>query len=95
MLNCLNHQVAYDKVKEALKKKALQMSPCPNADWWRALKELGIQTGRDPGEWDRVGFLRVTDPVGVRFPSESCTRYGVLYVPEEMVDKILVLGALP
>lgn len=95
MLNCPNHQVAHDKVKEVLEKKALQMSPCNAEVWWDALEDLGIQNSQSPGGWNRDGFLRVTDPVGVHFPSESCTRYGVLYVPDELAEKILVLGVLP
>ena len=82
-------KIAHDKIKEALKKKAQAMSPCNAEVWWDALEDLGIQNSHLYGGWNREGFLRITDPVGVYFPLESCTRYGVLYVPEELADKIL------
>lgn len=88
-------KIVQAKVSDALKKKAQAMSPCNAEVWWDALEDLGIQNSHLYGGWNRDGFLRITDPVGVHFPLESCTRHGVLYVPHDLAEKILVLGGLP
>jgi hypothetical protein len=93
-------KIVQAKVSDALKKKAQAMCPCNAEVWWDALEEIGIQTSHSAwcwvaGDWDRDGFLRITDPVGVHFPLESCHRHGVLYVPYDLAEKILALGGLP
>lgn len=96
-------KAVHEKVADFLKKKARAMSPCNAEVWWDALEDLGIQNSHSYGTqnihscggWNRDGFLRITDPVGVHFPLESCTRHGVLYVPHDLAEKILVLGGLP
>lgn len=88
-----DHEVAREKVRKALVRKSLEMCPCTKYKWWKALERLGIETELSAGGWDRPGFMRVTDPVGVVIGTDR--RHGVLYVPDGLAEKILALGGLP
>lgn len=91
----LDFRAVQGKVEESLKTKLKEMYPC-SADKWRLfLKEFGIIFDAPPERYMR-GFLRVADPMRGqiidgqgRFVGEWG---GVLHVPEEIVEKILVLG---
>lgn len=87
------------KIEQALKTKWIRMFPCSSEEWRSALKEFGIQARPGEPEVQRRGFLMVADPVeGYVYNARGdCigTKFGVLYVPEEVAEKILVLGELP
>lgn len=85
-----------DKILDALERKYRGMSPCRAGAWHQALAALGICA--DPARPPEGRFFRISDPMGVRiYETGHGVRkmHGILYVPEEVADKILVLGCLP
>lgn len=98
MLNQLDFKMVQGKVEGSLKLKFLDMFPCTSEEWESALGELGIFPEMSPSEVFRKGFLRVANPMGgyvIKADGGVILCPGVLYVPEELVEKILVLGTLP
>lgn len=98
MLNQLDFEMVLGKVEGSLRLKFLDMFPCTSEEWESALGGLGIFPERSPSEVFRKGFLRAANPMGgYVFNAKSGVRLcpGVLYVPDELVEKILVLGCLP
>ena len=87
------------KVEESLKTKLKEMYPCSADKWRMLLKEYGIIASSSEEDGHRSGFLRVADPMrGQTFNGRGefvGTWGGVLYVPDEIAKRILVLGDLP
>lgn len=91
-------RIVVSKICEALDYKYRSIAPCPAHAWKNYLKELGIESDFY-GDQHRRGFLRVSDPMCSYVLSASGDavgkRYDTLYIPEDLAEKILVLGGLP
>ena len=82
------------KILHAIESKFSAMSPCENQEWWDCLKTLGVEA--DAAGPDRAGFLKIIDPAGTTHLLPNDKRvFGMLYVPRELAEKILVLGGMP
>lgn len=102
MIRMLNQfadfRIVVSKICEALENKYKSIAPCPAHIWKNYLKELGVESDFY-GDQHRRGFLRVPDPMRSYVLNASGdavgNRYDTLYIPEELAEKILVLGYLP
>lgn len=86
-----------ERIEDALMVKYRAMFPRTLVAWHEHLAEFGISA--DPRRPPEGRFLRVSDPMATYVFNANGdavgTRRDILYVPEEVAEKILVLGALP
>lgn len=98
MLNqFVDFRVVTEKIEDALMVKYRAMFPRTLVAWHEYLAEFGISA--DSTKPPEGRFMRVSDPMGTYVfnmnGDAAGARYSVLYVPEEVAEKILVLGRMP